>query len=182
MNLGDSFGFVDPSDVLHVCHILPGFAKGRRHINDVGISHCAKDGKDYEMYYIGRYALYSDWYANLMRLTLQQIFRFSDRDLMMCYHWGLGVGHQHAHQATSTFHHEVEREDEILDSDLDEGLPDGEKKVQDGDTHSYDSDHPEFDLEDREAEGWEDVESDNSDGENGSYSGHDSDIDMEDGD
>jgi hypothetical protein len=56
---------------------------------------------------------------------------------MMCYHWGLGVGHQHAHQTTSTFHHEFEREDEILDSDLDEGLPDGEKKVQDGDTHTF---------------------------------------------
>jgi hypothetical protein len=87
---------------------------------------------------------------------------------MMHYHWGLGVGHQHAHQATSTFHHEVEREDEILDSNLDEGLPDGEKH--------------EFDLDDREAEGWEDVESESSDGENGSYSGHDSDIDIEDGD
>jgi hypothetical protein len=78
------------------------------------------------MYYVGWYALYSEWYANLKRLIFQKIFGFSDRDLMMCYHWGLGVGHQHAHQATSTFHHEVEREDEILDSDLDEGLPAGE--------------------------------------------------------
>jgi hypothetical protein len=162
--------------------MLPGFVKGWWHTNSVGISRCAKDGKDYEMYYVGQYALYSEWYANLKRLTLHQIFRFSDRDLMMHYHWGLGVGHQHAHQATSTFHHKVEREDEILDSNLDEGLPDGEKQIQDGDTQSYDPDHPEFDLDDCEAEGWEDVESESSDGENGSYSGCDSDIDIEDGD
>jgi hypothetical protein len=28
MNMNYSFGFVDPSDVLHMCHRLPGFAKG----------------------------------------------------------------------------------------------------------------------------------------------------------
>ena len=52
-----------------------------------------------------------------------------------------------------------------------------EMPVQDGDSDSCDSDHPEFDLEDREAEGWEDVESDNSDSKDGSYSVNESDID-----
>ncbi|KAF8237944.1 hypothetical protein L208DRAFT_1506424, partial [Tricholoma matsutake] len=28
--------------------------------------------------------------------------RFSDRDLLMRYHWGLGVGHFHAHQSALT--------------------------------------------------------------------------------
>ena len=28
--------------------------------------------------------------------------RFSDWDLLMRYHWGLGVGHFHAHQSAST--------------------------------------------------------------------------------
>jgi len=61
MKEDDAFGFVDPADVLRGCHIMPNFVKGRgdvkgrRHVNGVGISRCAKDGKDYFSYYIGRY-------------------------------------------------------------------------------------------------------------------------------
>ena len=51
----DAFGFVDPKDVLRSCHILPAFDKGKRHQNGVGISRCAKDGDDYNRYYVGRY-------------------------------------------------------------------------------------------------------------------------------
>jgi hypothetical protein len=40
---------------LRGCHILPAFAKGKRQANGVSISRCAKDGKDYNLYYIGRY-------------------------------------------------------------------------------------------------------------------------------
>jgi hypothetical protein len=54
MNRKDSFGFVDPKDVLRGCHILPAFAKGKRQANGVGISRCAKDSKDYNYYYVGR--------------------------------------------------------------------------------------------------------------------------------
>jgi hypothetical protein len=54
MHHDDSFGFVDPKDVLRGCHILPAFAKGKRHTNGVGVSRCAKDGKDYKFYYVGR--------------------------------------------------------------------------------------------------------------------------------
>lgn len=79
MHGNDSFGFVDPKDILRGCHILPNLAKGKRHGDGVGISRCAKDGKDYKEYYIRR---------------------FSERDLFMRYHWGLGIGHFHAHQAT----------------------------------------------------------------------------------
>ena len=50
-----SLGFVDPKDVLRGCHIIPAFAKGRRHQNGVGVSRCAKDGNDYKLYYVGRY-------------------------------------------------------------------------------------------------------------------------------
>jgi len=53
-----SLGFVDPKDVLRGCHILPAFAKGRRHRNGVGVSRCAKDGNDYMLYYIGQYVNY----------------------------------------------------------------------------------------------------------------------------
>ena len=55
MNKNYSFGFVDPKDVLRGCHILPAFAKGKRHKDGIGISHCAKDGNDYNQYFVGRW-------------------------------------------------------------------------------------------------------------------------------
>jgi hypothetical protein len=55
MHRNDSFGFVDPGDVLRGCHILPAFAKGKQQANGVGVSRCAKDGKDYKLYYVGQY-------------------------------------------------------------------------------------------------------------------------------
>lgn len=55
MHKSDSFGFVDPKDVLRGCHIIPAFANGKQHENGVGISRCAKDGQDYKLYYVGRY-------------------------------------------------------------------------------------------------------------------------------
>jgi hypothetical protein len=58
MHRNDSFGFVDPKDVLCGCHIIPAFTKGKRQVNEVGISRCAKDGKDYNFYYVSRYVLW----------------------------------------------------------------------------------------------------------------------------
>ena len=52
-----SLGFVDSKDILHGCHIIPAFAKGRCHGNRVGVSRCAKDGNDYTLCYVG-------WYIN----------------------------------------------------------------------------------------------------------------------
>ena len=52
---GDSFGFVDPMDVLRGCHVLPAFSKGKRNKAGIDVSRCAKDSKDYELYYVGRY-------------------------------------------------------------------------------------------------------------------------------
>ena len=54
MHENDSFGFVDPKDVLRGCHIIPAYAKGKRHENAINLSRCANDGKDYNQYYIGR--------------------------------------------------------------------------------------------------------------------------------
>ena len=51
----DAFGFVDPKDVLRASHIIPNFAKKKRHTNGVGVSRCAKDGTDYNYYYVGRW-------------------------------------------------------------------------------------------------------------------------------
>jgi hypothetical protein len=54
INREDAFGFVDPKDVLRGCHIMPVFARQKQHVDGVGISSCAKDGKDYRYYYVGR--------------------------------------------------------------------------------------------------------------------------------
>jgi hypothetical protein len=53
----DAFGFLDPVDVLRGCHIIPAFAKGRRHPNNSrpqGLSACAGDSKDWNQYYVGQ--------------------------------------------------------------------------------------------------------------------------------
>lgn len=54
MNHGDSFGFIDPADVVRCTHIMPAFAQGRLHSDAVGISHCAQDSNDWRSYYVGR--------------------------------------------------------------------------------------------------------------------------------
>ena len=56
LNDDESFGFVDPVDVLRGCHIIPAFSSGKRQETRIDVSRCAKDSKDYKRYYIGRYA------------------------------------------------------------------------------------------------------------------------------
>ncbi|EDR03911.1 uncharacterized protein LACBIDRAFT_331060 [Laccaria bicolor S238N-H82] len=67
-----SFGFLDPNDVVRACHIVPAFSSGARHPGSQGLSLCARDSADFCQYYVGR---------------------FVDRDMLMRYHVGLGIGH-----------------------------------------------------------------------------------------
>jgi hypothetical protein len=66
MHQANSFGFVDPKDVLRGCHIIPAFAKGKRHTDEVGVSRCAKDRHDYMLYYVGRCVRSSSDLATLL--------------------------------------------------------------------------------------------------------------------
>ena len=50
----DVFGFVDPSDVMRGCHIIPAFASGKLHTDGRGLSHCAHDSSDWVAYYVNR--------------------------------------------------------------------------------------------------------------------------------
>jgi hypothetical protein len=50
----DSFGFVDPKDVLRCCHILPSFRRGRVHSDMVSLSRCANDARDWTRYVVNR--------------------------------------------------------------------------------------------------------------------------------
>lgn len=54
MSTDDAFGFVDPTDVLRACHIIPAFAKGRLHVDGVGLSWCTQDSSDWVEYYVNR--------------------------------------------------------------------------------------------------------------------------------
>ncbi|KAF8151198.1 hypothetical protein BJ912DRAFT_869512 [Pholiota molesta] len=71
-----SFGFVDPSLVLRGCHLIQAFSLGKSHPDGIGLSSISKDGQDWISY---------------------DVNRFADRDMLMRYHWGLGVGHSYSH-------------------------------------------------------------------------------------
>ncbi|KIJ58045.1 hypothetical protein HYDPIDRAFT_34552 [Hydnomerulius pinastri MD-312] len=79
MARSDTFGFVDPSDVLRCCHLIPAYAKGRLHPDGAEISRSARDSEDWKFYYINR---------------------FVDRDMVMRYHWGMSVGHAYAYTSS----------------------------------------------------------------------------------
>jgi hypothetical protein len=49
-----SFGFLDPSDVVRSCHIVPAFAMGMRYNDGQGLSRCARDSQDWRNYYVNR--------------------------------------------------------------------------------------------------------------------------------
>jgi hypothetical protein len=54
MSGGDTFGFLDPSEVLRGCHIVPAFTRGKCHLNSKGLSYCAQDSSDWVEYYVNR--------------------------------------------------------------------------------------------------------------------------------
>ena len=102
-------------------------------------------------------------------LILTFIHRFSAPDLMMRYHWGLGVGHSHVHQPvvvsniTTPIVYEPGDSQDNQSSNLE---PDGTSysnvDALGDDDHEYSSDDPELGLEDRHLpdEGWEDTDTD----------------------
>jgi hypothetical protein len=50
----DAFGFLDPSDVLRACHVIPAFARGMLHSDGRGLSSLARDSSDWNAYYVNR--------------------------------------------------------------------------------------------------------------------------------
>lgn len=54
METEGAFGFVDPSDVLRSCHIIPAFASRKVHLDGAGLSRCARDAHDWSRYYVNR--------------------------------------------------------------------------------------------------------------------------------
>ena len=101
----------------------------------------------------------------------------------MRYHWGLGVGHYHAHQPTSSSYHNTtpgsNPEPDLEGTSYSNVGPLGDPG---DDDLEYISDDPELGLEDRHLpdEGWQDTDTD-ADADGGGPSGSDSeDIEEED--
>ncbi|TFK16793.1 hypothetical protein FA15DRAFT_661909 [Coprinopsis marcescibilis] len=66
--------FLDLADVIRACHIMPRFSLGMvKNPEDPIDSCCTQDQLDWKEYYVNR---------------------FVDRDMVMHYHWGLGMGHR----------------------------------------------------------------------------------------
>jgi hypothetical protein len=89
----------------------------------------------------------------------------------MRYHWGLGVGHLHAHRPASTSESYIsdgqrdqpeEDPTQFTDLELDDSNSEDSLHLPDADDafDVYDSDNPELGLDDRELEGWQDVVTD----------------------
>jgi hypothetical protein len=82
----------------------------------------------------------------------------------MRYHWGLGVGHFHAHQSTSTSGcvsdlAEDTEDIQVPDVESQEALREAQANNR-GSDMDYESDNPELCLGDRDLEGWDDIEMD----------------------
>ncbi|KJA12845.1 hypothetical protein HYPSUDRAFT_210068 [Hypholoma sublateritium FD-334 SS-4] len=78
----DAFSFLDPSIVLRGCHLIPAYSLGRRNLQGIQLSELSKDKNDWRGYYVNR---------------------FADRDMVMRYHWGLGIGHTYSHGVVAGF-------------------------------------------------------------------------------
>jgi hypothetical protein len=145
METANAFGFVDPKDVLRSCHVIPAFASRKVHIDGVALSHIAKDKQDWTRYYVDRCA------KVFFLIGIQPIpgLRFADRDMVMRYHWGLGVGHVYSHdqgmaRTTTTSCTSAQTSAITMDNPVDiihQQLDDG---------NNSDVDNPELGLEDRD--------------------------------
>ena len=65
---------VDPDNVLCACHMIPVFSGGKKHLDGIGLSHCAHDGLDWSQYYVNRWVKESLNYCLVpLMLLLKQI-------------------------------------------------------------------------------------------------------------
>lgn len=54
MSSENTFGFVNPADVVRSCHIIPSFADGKLHPDGLAMSRLAHDSNDWKVYYVNR--------------------------------------------------------------------------------------------------------------------------------
>ena len=54
MSQDDAYGFVDLTNVIRACHLIPAFSNGRMHLNGGSVSRNARDEADWKHYYVNR--------------------------------------------------------------------------------------------------------------------------------
>lgn len=102
--------------------------------------------------------------------------RFVDRDMIMRYHWGLGVGHVYAHDQTPSRAVTIFSESESnTDLNRPQGVPTSEDATPVFNDNESDIEQPEFELRNRDDDLWEDITIDNSKGLTDDDSSDDSD-------
>lgn len=101
MNNVNAFDFVNPADILRGCHLILAFARGRSHPDHINFSPITKDGDDWKYYYVNRYKYFQPFDMTHLLMIVQ---RFVDRDTLLRYHWGLGVGHTYSHVRDQSEH------------------------------------------------------------------------------
>lgn len=112
-----SLGFLDPSLVLRSCHLIPAYSFGKARADGIGISKMLKDAKDWKYYYVNRLVIFPP-YSLLFYSTTS---RFADRDMIMRYHWGLGIGHKYSHgRDTNSQQNSTTASDDNSDQEEDE--------------------------------------------------------------
>jgi len=83
-------------------------------------------------------------------------------------HWGLGIGHVHAHHHVATSGRTPEEDTQSQECEIEEKSDNVNAQSEthdDGNSDVHHSDGSELGLEDRHLEGWEDVESDDPEGD-----------------
>ena len=110
------------------------------------------------------------WHDSL--LTIAQ--RFVDRDMLLRYHWGLGVGHVYSHVRESSEHNDESITPQVLPM---RGLHDDASVHVSSSVHAgteRDNFDDEFSLVDRDGLGWESEDIDGDGSDDGSRSETDS--------
>lgn len=101
MNDVNTFDFVNPADILRGCHLILAFARGRSHPDHINFSPITKDGDDWKYYYVNWYKYFQPFDMTHLLMIVQ---RFVDCDMLLRYHWGLGVGHTYSHVRDQSEH------------------------------------------------------------------------------
>jgi hypothetical protein len=87
-----AFGFIDPTDILRGCHIVPGSSPDEVTVHG-NLSGVARDSEDSKAYFVNP----SAFYLYFLRSLADRCTSFPDRDMYMRYQWGRAIGHEYSH-------------------------------------------------------------------------------------
>ena len=90
---GDTFGFMDPGNVLWACHLMLSFADGLLHSDGIAVSLYICDSNNWKCYYGNQCRLYSIGSIHNWLPTIS----FIDHAMIMRYYWSLGIRHTYSH-------------------------------------------------------------------------------------